>query len=302
MIKREPIILITGASGFVGAHLMQSRFPAQIFGTFHNNPPQEHPDRYFQLDIADDEACRAVVSVVKPDFLIHCAARSNLDWCEKNKAASWRINAEAPARLAAICAEKNIRYLFVSSDMVFDGKHGNYNEADACNPLSNYGRAKRHAEKAVLALNPAALVARIALVYGLPVLQCGSSFLQWILHKIEHRQAVPLFVDQFRTPISVQELTQILLELVVSEARGIVHVAGPERLNRYQFGIFVCKAFATDQTLLRSTRLAQISQTPPRPRDLSLNIARLKSIVPTMPRDCRTNLQYWAARRKNAPA
>lgn len=299
MSKSNPKLLITGASGFVGAHLMQAQFSGEKLGTYLSSTPHENSNSYFQLDIQNAAACRRLIEKYQPDFLIHCAAKSNLDWCEKNKPESWRVNAAAPVQLAEICAENGVRFMFLSSDMVFDGQGGNYTEVDDCAPTSVYGQAKRHAEKAILKINPAFIIVRIALVFGLPVNGCGRSFLQWILQRIDNRQSVPLFIDQFRTPISVQELAIILLDLVQTEIGGIIHVAGPERLDRFQFGKYVCDAFTADRSLLQACRLAQLPQSPPRPADLSLNIDRLKSIISFTPKDCLTNLKYWATQDKN---
>ncbi|KAA3612618.1 MAG: SDR family NAD(P)-dependent oxidoreductase [Calditrichaeota bacterium] len=289
-------ILITGATGLVGTHLLYACDPENVVGTYYTVKPAVDNYSYYYLDLQYPNSIHTLISEIEPTHIIHCAAKSSLDWCEKNKYENWRINAEAPILFAQICAQNHIRYLFISSDMVFDGSDGFYSETDATNPLSLYGKAKLAAESGIQKINPHAVIARIALVYGLPLApDRGSSFLTWILSRIHKNQTVPLFKDQFRTPISVNELVSLLFELLFSDYCGIVHVGGPERLNRLQFGKYVCQAFELGEKHLIESQLCEIEQIPARPRDLSLTIDKLNSIVETKQLPCLKNLEYWAA-------
>lgn len=292
----HPEIIITGATGFLGSHLLHACDPNLVIGTFHKNRPDDDGYAYIPLDLENLDSFAAEVNAFRPRVLVHAAAQSNLDWCENNPELAWQVNADAPVRLAEICANLGCRYLFVSSDMVFDGEAGYYGEGDMAKPISLYGRAKHAAEVGVLAVNPDALVARVALIYGIPVaVGRGSSFLNWLLSRLDAGETVPVFIDQFRTPVFVGELARTLLTLAEIKFAGIVHVGGPERLDRYTFAQYVCRFFDYDQRLLRKTRLAEISSAALRPRDLSLRTELLTRLVGGSLSTCESALEKLAS-------
>ncbi|MDQ7065251.1 MAG: SDR family oxidoreductase [candidate division KSB1 bacterium] len=288
MAKR---ILITGASGLVGSHLLYLCPPDDAIGTYHHHRPDEAKYEYIRLDLEDAKASERLLRELRPEICIHAAARSNLDWCELHPGEAWRINAEAPVALARDCRDIGCRYLFVSTDMVFDGKKGNYSEDDPPHPINLYGRAKRAAEQGILQEYPDAVVARIALVYGMPVAPGrGQSFLNWLLGELRAGRTVSLLVDQYRTPVEVRECARALLDLALSDATGVVHVAGAERIDRYTFGEYVAEFFGLDRNLLKKASVRDIQSEAPRPVDVSMTISRLEHLLGRRMSTCRDGL------------
>ena len=284
-------ILVTGASGFLGSHIMHLSDPAEAIGVFHANRPPDDGYAYQQADLADNRSLDKLFASVRPDIVIHAAAQSNLDWCEQQPDLAWQINAEAPAKLAKLCAETGCKFLHVSSDMVFDGEKGEYTENEPTNPIGLYGKAKAAAEQGVLSENPDAIIARAALIYGLPVAPGrGSSFLTWVLDRLENNAPVPLYYDQFRTPVEVGELAETLLQLAQSTFKGTIHVAGQEKVDRLTFGKYVCQATGHDEKLLKKTTLSEDKNIARRPRDLSLRTDLLQRIISVRLSDCRSSL------------
>lgn len=264
-------IIVTGASGFLGSHIMHLCNPADVVGLYHTNRPLEDGYTYIQADLSNDAEIEKILTYVSPQIVINAAAQSNLDWCEENPELAWKINAESPIEFAKACSEMGCKYLFVSSDMVFDGEKGYYSENDPVNPISLYGKAKVTAEEGILAANPDAIVARVALIFGFPAQAGrGHSFLNWVLDKLEHNEPVPLFFDQYRTPVEVCELAGILLQLAESNFNGILHVAGEKRVDRYTFGECICEIAGYHKDLLKRTTLSADKSVVRRPRDLSL--------------------------------
>ncbi len=292
MAKR---IMITGASGLVGSHLLYLCSPDDAIGAYHHHRPDDAKYEYVRLDLEDAEASERLLRELRPEICIHAAARSNLDWCEKRPETAWRINAEAPVALARAARDIGCRYLFVSTDMVFDGKKGNYGEDDPPHPINLYGRAKRAAEEGILQVYPDAVIARIALVYGMPVAPGrGQSFLNWLLGELRAGRPVSLFVDQYRTPVEVRECARALLDLALSDAAGVVHVAGAERIDRYTFGEYVAETFGLDRNLLKKASVRDIRSAAPRPVDVSMTISRLEHILGRRMITCRDGLRRIA--------
>lgn len=226
-----------------------------------------------------------------PDIILHTAANSNLDSCEQNPHAAERINVAATECLAQAAEARGARFIFISSDMVFDGETGFYSENDPVAPLAVYGKNKADAEKKVQYICRNYVIARAALIYGRPK-GGGSSFSNWIEQRLTKNQAVPLYTDQFRTPIYVENLAEALLELAQSDFIGTLHLGGANRIDRYNFGLQLCSLGGYDACLLRPTSMHDFQPPARRPADVSLSIAKAKSVLTTKILDTREGLSH----------
>ncbi|HHS12445.1 MAG TPA: SDR family oxidoreductase [bacterium] len=279
-IKRKTL-LITGVSGLVGGHVLaRAAKQYSVTATCHDHPFAWPGVRVRRLDLESADNIRRCMEETRPRAVIHCAAWSGLDACEQDPDRCFRVNAEAPGVLAQSCEAVGSRLVFVSTDMVFDGENAPYDETDETNPVNVYGRAKVEAEKRVLSACRNAVAARSALVYG-PSVTGGRSFSEWILERLGKGEEVPLFTDQYRTPVPVQDLAAALLELADHFCTGILHLAGPQRIDRYAFGEALARARGLDAGLLRPVSMKDVQYAAPRPVDASLNTKRAVSILHT---------------------
>ncbi len=276
--KMQGRILITGAAGFVGSHLMHGRPSTAVVGLVHRTLPVD--DRtYFAVDLLSGEALD-LIRLLQPRAIIHAAAFASLQMKDADKEQVRSMNADVPVRLAELAHEIGCRFIHLSTDMVFDGRTGNYTESDPPNPINFYGQCKLEAERGVAAVNADALIARLALVFGHPVQEGrGQSFLQWVMREVAQGNAVNLFTDEWRTPVYVVELAQVLHELADTAARGIIHLAGAEKLNRMQMGENICHAFALPADKLVPKTLAELGLENTRPADLSMDCTRLNDLL-----------------------
>jgi dTDP-4-dehydrorhamnose reductase len=276
-------LLVTGASGLVGGHAAvraSGRF--WVWAAYGSHPVSFPNVQSIALDLSDERSIRSVFERVRPDILIHCAAWSKLDECERNPRQSQKINVTATQILAELCAESGVpdrsefqdksgcRMIFTSSDMVFDGNRGNYSESDEPNPIQLYGRQKLEAERKIARVLKYHAIARLALVYG-KSLNGGRSFSGEIVEKLERGDGVTLFTDQFRTPILVQNAADGLVELAEHAFTGIVHLGGPERISRFEFGAKLVEARGLPKSLIQPRLMAEIPSDAPRPKDVSLD-------------------------------
>jgi dTDP-4-dehydrorhamnose reductase len=181
-----------------------------------------------ELDVADPAALERLFHALAPPLVVvNAAAFTQVDRCEREPAAAWRVNAEAPGRLAELCAARGFTLVHVSTDYVFagDGRRP-YREDDAPAPRSEYGRGKLEGERRVLARCASALVVRTSWVFGR-----GRNFIAAILAQAEERRrkgdATPLRVvdDQRGRPTYAVDLAAGLLGLVEAGARGLYHLA-----------------------------------------------------------------------------
>ncbi|MEJ2627131.1 MAG: SDR family oxidoreductase [bacterium] len=279
MIKNR--LLITGGSGFVGGHLINlAQSEWDVWTTWNTHPISMKGVRSVNLDISSEKAIEDLVDKLQPQVIIHTAAWSDLEKCEKNPEQAFRINTTATEVFAEISVKAGIRFLFISSDMVFDGKKGNYKETDTTNPINIYGKTKLTAEKFVKAICTNYVIARSALIYG-PPLTGSNSFSEKILEKLSAGEIMPLFRDQFRSPILVQNLAQALLELARCDFCGIIHLGGIERTDRYTFGTCLAEIKGFSEDLLKPVSMSSIKTQAPRPQDTSFDISKARRLLST---------------------
>lgn len=278
MAKR---ILITGGSGFVGGHLVAAaKGYWDVFSTFHTRPFSMDGVTALAMDLSAEKQIETAVETCRPNAVIHAAARCQLDPCERDPKKTFHVNTTATEILAELCVRYGCRLVFVSTDMVFDGDRGGYSESDETHPLNVYGQSKLAAEKFIQAICPNHVVARSALIYGHP-LAGSNSFSERILDKISQGESMPLFADQFRSPILVNDLAQALLELAGMSWTGIIHLGGNDRVDRYTFGVRLARLKGISETLLEPVSMTHFPTTALRPRDVSLDISLATNMLKT---------------------
>jgi dTDP-4-dehydrorhamnose reductase len=227
-----------------------------------------------QLDLTDFTAVKREFNREKPGLLIHCAALSKSPECQVNPALARRLNVDVTAQLAELAAE--ISMIFLSSDLVFDGNMGNYDESAATNPLSVYGETKVAAERILLA-NSRHTVIRTSLNGGTS--QAGNRGFNEEMRRAWHAgQTLRLFADEFRSPIPAQVTARAIWELVEREKPGLYHVAGSERLSRWQIGQLLASRWPQLNPKIEHASLREYHGAA-RPPDSSLNCAKAQKFL-----------------------
>jgi len=184
------------------------------------------------------------------------------------------MNIEVTARLSELCA--TARLILLSTDLVFDGRKGDYTESDPVNPLNLYAETKVEAERIVLA-NPRHLVIRTSLNAGTSPTG-DRSFTEQMRHAWEQGETLKLFTDEFRNPIPAAVTARAIWQLAQSSATGILHVAGAERLNRLQIGELVAACWPDLDCLMTPASLRDFPG-PPRAADCSLNCTQAQALL-----------------------
>jgi dTDP-4-dehydrorhamnose reductase len=272
-------LLITGGSGLVGGHVAdRARVNWDVYATYQSNPFTMPSVQSVQLNLDDKKSISDIIRRIRPDVVIHCAAWSSLDQCEQNRKRAFQINTESTALLAELCAESGAWLIYTSSDMVFNGKQGNYTESDPLNPINVYGETKLSAEEKIRSTCSNYVIVRVALVYGKPVSR-GNSFSEKILSRFHEGGTFSLFTDQFRTPVWVQTLADALLELADNHYTGVLHIGGSEKVDRFTFGLILAEIVRYPSKLCKPVRMSDFKTIALRPKDVSLNISLAKNIL-----------------------
>ncbi len=273
-------ILLTGASGQLGGYVLRElRSQASALTAWSNERTGElFGVRLHPIDLSDENATRIAFEKVSPEVVIHTAGRTKVSDCFERPDVAHSVNVGGTEALTRLAAATDARFIFTSTDMVFNGERGNYAEDDVTSPLSSYARTKRDAERCVSTYENG-LVARMSLMFGLTQ-SLRSMFFDTLVSKLRSSQPYSLYEDEWRTPLDLQTAARCLVALAHSDICGVVHVGGLERMNRYEMGLRLARHLGCDEALLQPCRSADEQHTEPRPRDLSLNISRLKAALP----------------------
>jgi len=215
--------------------------------------------------------------------VILCTALSSVADAERYPGLARALNVEFPRLVALWCARNRARLVHVSTDLVFGGadpRPEGFREEDPPAPLSEYGRSKAAGESAVLDADPSALVVRLPLL-------CGDSFGRGrgasdsLLDSIARGERPMLFTDEWRTPLDVAVAARALVELAGTEASGLLHVGGPDRLSRYELGRIVLRSRGMEESAIRTGTRAEAGMEATRARDASLDSGRARRILGT---------------------
>ncbi len=266
-------LLLTGASGFLGWNVFKAAQPDwQIHGIIHTSSFNTPDMIIHRLNLTGEFALKKLFREINPDAVIHTAAVSDANYCQQHPQETHSINVDATVLLAALCAERRIPFVFTSSDLVFDGKKGNYKETDEANPVSKYGEQKAEAEKLVLKIYPEAAVCRMPLMVG-DGGQAGRGYLNTFLAKTKNGEPQKLFTDEYRSPLGGISAAKGLLH-ALNNFKGVYHLGGKERLSRFELGEKIASAFGIPKSQLVPAKQSEMKMSAPRPADVSLDSSK----------------------------
>jgi dTDP-4-dehydrorhamnose reductase len=227
-----------------------------------------------EVDLLEAGAVRELYGRERPEVIIHCAAQSSNVICEQDPEAARRANVEMTRDLLKLAAD--IPFIFFSTDLIFDGEKGDYAEEDAANPLSVYGRTKAEAEELVRK-HPRSTIVRISLTGG-HSRKGNRGFNEEMKNAWRAGKTLQLFTDEYRCPSSADVVARAVWEMVGKGATGTFHLCGAEKLSRFEIGeLLAAKHPELTPRIVASSR--RDYHGAPRPRDTSMNCAKLQSLL-----------------------
>jgi dTDP-4-dehydrorhamnose reductase len=274
-------ILITGANGLLGQKLVQAlsaNTGVKLIATSrkeNRNAIQSGYD-YYSLDVTSYTDVSRLLQKIHPDVVIHTAAMTNVDACELDHSASYLHNVEAVKYLADACEKLSIHLIHVSTDFIFDGLSGPYDELATPNPLSYYGFCKWEAEKIVMRLSTPWTILRTILVFGVIDKGSRSNVVLWVKNNLEQGKTIHVVNDQYRTPTLAEDLAQGCILAAMKGATGIYNIAGPEMMSIYELAIQVADYFQLNKSLICPCDSSAINQPAKRPPRTGLIIEKAR--------------------------
>lgn len=264
-------LLITGANGLLGQKLMAQLEEDTYWNVLatsrgENRLPQSS-FAYQSMDIEDRQQVMKTVADFRPDVILHTAAMTHVDQCELNREDCWRANVEATKYIIEAAEQQGAFLLHVSTDFIFDGEAGPYDEEAEPSPVNYYGESKLEAEKLVQQAKTPWAIARTVLVYGITNSLSRSNIILWVKNSLEEGKPIKVVDDQWRTPTLAEDLADGCLRIARQQATGIFNISGKDFLTPLDMATKTADFFGLDKSLMTradSSTFTQPAMRPPR--------------------------------------
>jgi dTDP-4-dehydrorhamnose reductase len=296
-------IVITGCCGLLGQKLVQKLRKHTIVG-FDLLDAYIIPRArisYRNTDISDPDDLQYAVNEYDPDIIVNCAAVTDVDACEKNKALAYMVNVKGAENLVDICLDRDIKLIQISTDYVFDGENGPYSEEDEPNPISYYGVTKHNAEETIMENLKAWMIVRSNVLYGVGV-DTQPTFVSWVLEKLQAGKKPSIVTDQYNNPTFVDNLADAVSELIDLNYEGLIHFGGKDYLSRFKFAQAISRAFALEDDLIQPLLTEELQQAAKRPLQCGLKTDRAESMLETKPLSIEEGLEEFKKQLRLQPA
>ncbi len=284
-------ILLTGSNGLLGQKLVQlilDRGEYELIATARGEnrlPMLDGNGIYRSLDVTDRDEVRRIMQEFEPDYVIHTAAMTNVDQCETEREACWKLNVDAVQYLAEACQSHNARLIHLSTDFIFDGENGPYDESASPNPLSYYGESKLAAEALLLtSQNLQFAIARTVLVYGIAHDMSRSNIILWVKNSLENQKPIKVVDDQWRTPTLAEDLAMGCYLMVKHNATGIFNISGSNLLTPYDMAVQTADFFGLDKSSMTRADSSTFTQPAKRPAKTGFVIEKARQQLGYEPR------------------
>ncbi len=264
-IKRR--ILVTGSNGMLGQRTVEfySRFnDIELLATSVENESVIKNIDYIQSDISNRNEIKKVIYDFCPDVIINTAAYTNVDKSETERELAWKINVKGVEYLAEACRVIDSHLIHISTDYIFDGKNGPYNESDLPNPLGYYGRTKLASENALKISAIKYTILRTNVLYGTAKFS-RPDFVKWVVDSLRNNIEIKIVDDQINNPTFIDDLVQAINTVIELRKEGIYNIGGIELLSRYEFTLMIADFFGLDKSLINKIKTSDLNQPARRP-------------------------------------
>ncbi len=290
------MFLITGSNGLLGqklVDLLQNQNEIRWIATARgkNRNPKLLDTHFTTMDITNQEEIEQVFERYKPSVLIHTAAMTQVDDCETQQEACWLQNVQAVEYLINACSKYHTFFVHLSTDFIFDGSTGPYDEEATAHPISFYGKSKWEAEKLLQNSSIDWAIARTVLVYGIVEDMSRSNIILWVKKSLEEGKLIKVVDDQWRTPTLAEDLAMGVYLIAKKKEKGIFNVSGKDFLSPYQMALATADFFELDKSLIQRVDSTTFSQPAKRPPKTGFIIEKARKILGYQPHSFQEGLE-----------
>lgn len=274
------VVWVTGTNGFIGSHVVERLISEKSYHVVGlskgENRLSSIPElEYFEIDLSTDFDSAVTELLPQPDIIVHCAAISQVDLCERDPGLCESINVVATEKLVKIAKEYQAQFIFFSSDFVFDGSKKEIHEHDQTTPISVYGRSKEKAEYLVQSSGLKWSIIRPVLVYGYSRAASRNNIFSWVYTALRNEEKLQIVNDQFRTPTFVMDVVELVSGILNKKSTGIYHIGGNDVVSVCDFAQYIAVASGVDEELIQPKSSDLVSGGKLRPQYSCVNNSKI---------------------------
>jgi dTDP-4-dehydrorhamnose reductase len=264
-------VFITGGGGLLGGKLRKILvdYKFDVYASFYDK--LIIGDNFYQMDITKKNDVFHILKKVSPDVIVHTAAYTDVDGCEKDRNTAFLINIKGTINLANVAEKLNAKFVYISTDYVFNGKKGRYTEDETTDPINYYGITKLEGEKIVSKICSNFVIARPAVIYGSE----KKNFVTWVVDMLKNRKNINIVTDQYVSPTLNIDLAEQLKVLIEKDLNGVFHTSGRDRISRYDFVRCIAEVFNLNENFINPIKMKDMNWIAQRPKDSSLDISKM---------------------------
>ncbi len=275
MKKDKKTMLITGVSGLLGnnlAHYFKDSY--NIVGWYCSHEVFIKGVKTQKVNIASESSLEMIISECNPDVVVHCASLTNVDFCEDHKEVTRLVNSIGTCRLVEACKNRRIKFVYISTDSIYDGSKGNFRETDPVNPLNYYGISKYEGEQAVLEKKNSVILRTNLFGWNT---QGKYSIAEWILYELLQQRPIKGFKNAYFSSIYTFEFARILEQILCKKLTGIYNCGSRTSLSKYEFACVLAERFHLNKDLIQPIDIKDFPFTAKRGEKLTLNVDKLSA-------------------------
>lgn len=291
-------VFVTGANGLLGQHLIrqlvdEGKFSIHASGRGASRLPYGSANgvTYHELDITDFKKSQVLIEKISPHIIIHTAAVTQPNDCATDKTTCWKTNVGATRTLIRAAQKTKSYFIYLSTDFVFDGNDGPYDEHATPNPINDYGESKLLAEEMIEMSDLHWAIVRTVFVYGAKVPGGRMNFINWVKEKLTAGEKIKVVEDQLRTPTFVEDLAKGIILVLMKHAKGIFHISGKEMCSPYQLSLMVAEILNLNSSLIEKVTEETFKEPAVRPKKTGFIITKAVKELGFVPHKLEEGLQ-----------
>lgn len=278
-------IVITGSNGLLGQKLVKlfltkSTYEIYALSRGENRLYNKEGYSYHNIDLLDKVKISRALDQIEPDIIIHTAAMTNVDACERQQGECDLMNVDVVSNILDYCKRSDVYLVHLSTDFIFDGTKGDiYKEDDIAHPVNYYGLSKLKSERMIQESKVDASILRTILVYGLVDQNDRSNIVLWVKSSLENNKDIHVVTDQLRMPTYAEDLAEACWLAVESRAKGVFNVSSNELMSIYEIALTIADTFGLDKKWIHPVKTNELNLPAKRPLstgfDLNKSIAKI---------------------------
>ena len=259
-------ILIVGANGLLGQRLVafySAKENIELLGCSVEDKPYFDNVSYIRCDMTFREIVKKIIFNFYPDIVINVAAFTNVDLSETEREIAWKINVKGVEYLAEACRAIDAKIIHISTDYIFNGLNGPYDESAKADPLGYYGRTKLASENALKISAVIYSVIRTNVLYG--IANSRPDFVRWVISNLSENKQIRVVNDQINNPTFVEDIVCAINKMIELDKYGLYNIGGKDFLNRYEFAVIIADYFNLSKELIIPITTDELQQPAKRP-------------------------------------